>query len=85
MTVAALSYNVDVRASTLLNQLLSLQEVTANSGDFDEWLKQLSQLEREVQTLWITHILAVKRNANDENAKDRYKRLVSHWIPQIET
>jgi oligoendopeptidase F len=85
MTVAAQSFDVDVRAGALLNQLHSLQKVTVNSGDLDAWLYQLSQLEREVQTLWITRILAVKRNANDEDAKTQYKRLVSHWIPQIET
>jgi oligoendopeptidase F len=85
MTVAAPPSSVDVRADTLLDQLLNLQKVTVNSGNFDEWLNQLSQLEREVQTLWITHILAVKRNANDEIAKTQYKRLVSHWIPQLET
>jgi oligoendopeptidase F len=85
MTVVAPPSDLDVRASALLDQLLSLQNVTVNSGDLDDWLNQLSQLEREVQTLWIAHYLAVKRNANDENDKTRYKRLVSHWIPQIET
>lgn len=84
MLAVAPSSDLDVRANALLDQLLSLQEVPVGSGNLDAWLNQLSRLEREVQTLWITHLLAVKRNANDEKAKVRYKRLVSHWIPQLE-
>jgi oligoendopeptidase F len=85
MIAVAPSSNLDVRANALLEQLLDLQKVAVEPRGVDAWLNQLSQLEREVQTLWITHVLAVKRNANDANAKAQYKRLVKHWIPQIET
>jgi oligoendopeptidase F len=85
MIVAASSSNVDVHGSALLDRVLSLQTVPVTSSDLDNWLYQVSQLEREVQTLWITHVLAVKRNANDATAKSAYKRLVEHWIPKIES
>jgi oligoendopeptidase F len=86
MVGAASSFDfLDVRASTLLDQLQGLEQATVTLGKLDDWLNQLSHLEREVQTLWITHILAVKRNANDEDAKALYKHLVKHWIPKIET
>jgi oligoendopeptidase F len=85
MVVAVPSSDLDVHAGAVLDRLLDLQKIIVNPSDLDDWLHKLCQLEREVQTLWISHILAVKRNANDADAKARYKRLVEHWIPQLES
>ncbi len=85
MTVAASPSDLDVRASALLDQLESLRTTAVAPDQLDDWLGRWSRLEREVQTLWICHLLAIKRDANDTNARAQYKRLMSHWIPQIET
>jgi oligoendopeptidase F len=75
---------LDTQAAHLLAELERLQKVAVSAEVLPTWLPELSRVKCEIQTLWAEHFLATLRDSNDEEAQDRYKRLMRDWIPKME-